>query len=685
MLDLRRLNDAQRQAVEHGEGPLLLLAGPGSGKTFTITNRILYLLEAGVPAEQLLVITFTKDAAISMQCRYQEAADVLRPVCFGTFHSVFYHILKSSQLIRGRKFLSEFQKRKILIPILKQYKNQTTQDALSNELSEDASKILAAVSFYKNVSDRGQAFEKVPPEWQKDFWKILDVYEKILAQQKAFDFDDMLCDCKMALAGRRELRKYWQSRFQHILIDEFQDINPVQYETVKLLTKSPYNIFAVGDDDQSIYGFRGSRPECLSRFVNELQAGKILLNINYRSEEKIVESSLAVINENQNRFRKELVSAKRSTEALKKETMKNRKGAMEPEEKEACLRILSFEDREEQYRYLARHLRDWHSIVENDPGQYGQCAVLFRTNTYMQGLAARLRREDIPYLMNEKPQSIYDHFIVKDIMAYLSLAQGEWSRESLLRVVNRPSRYISREAVAFSSSWEDLLSYYERASYDEWTTRSSNHRREILKNIYAFQRQLCNIKSLSPGLAVSYIRRATGYEAFLKERSAGNPDKWGEWQVLLEWLKTDGESYGNVWEWKNAQETYTRLLQEGGMQKSKNQRSKGPICLMTVHGAKGLEFDRVIIPDCNEGIFPHGRMPDPEAVEEERRIFYVAMTRAKKSLELLYLKGNGTRSRQASRFLSPLYGSSTSSSNSQLSRNSSKASATFSYSSSSSI
>ena len=280
MPDLRKLNDAQRQSVTYGEGPLLLLAGPGSGKTFTIINRILYLLETGVPAEQILVITFTKEAAISMQRRYRDSSDGLRPVCFGTFHSVFYHILKASHLIRGRNLLSGFQKRNILVPILKQFKNRDGQETALNELSEDASRLLAAFSFYKNVADRQQVLQKVPREWQKDFWKVLDLYEQALVKKKGFDFDDMLYDCKKALSGDQELRKYWQNRFRHILIDEFQDINPVQYETVKLLTKAPYNIFAVGDDDQSIYGFRGSRPECLRRLAEECQARRILLTIN---------------------------------------------------------------------------------------------------------------------------------------------------------------------------------------------------------------------------------------------------------------------------------------------------------------------------------------------------------------------------------------------------------------------
>lgn len=670
MPDLRRLNKAQREAVTWGEGPLLLLAGPGSGKTFTITNRILFLLEQGVPPERILVITFTREAASSMHRRFQKMSDKLYPVNFGTFHSVFYHILQESGRFRSLKLLSEFQKRNLIIPILKKY-NEQPGEAYAQTIGEDAAKVLAAISFYKNTGNSDKAVEKMPVYLRISFKEIFREYRETVQRAGAADFDDMLFECKKLLEDEKEVRSCWQSRFQHILIDEFQDINPIQYEVLKLLAAEPYNIFAVGDDDQSVYGFRGSRPDIMRQFTEEFRAGRLLLDINYRCGKKIIDASLAVISENQNRFSKLLKAAPR------------RAGSGEEQ-----VQIKSFLDREEENAYLVERLKEWREKHVDD-GEY--CAVLFRTNASMQETAARLKSAGIPYLMSEKIQSIYEHFIVKDIMAYLLLAAGEWKREYLLRIINKPSRYISREAVGNGRSIKEMKEYYENIFEDGRRISGAGipecmgRQKHILENLEKLQRQMRCLESLSPGTAVSYILKAVNYEGYLKTLAEGNAEKTEEWGELLEWLRADAARFPNVREWLEAQKAYTAGLERQPRAEAGENREK--IRLMTIHGAKGLEFHTVFIPDCNEKVFPHGSMPDSREVEEERRLFYVAMTRAKISLELLYLSGDRARPRLPSRFLNPLLYSSPSinSSNSQLSRYSSNASATFSYSSSSAI
>lgn len=769
-LDLTGLNEAQRGAVTHGEGPLLLLAGPGSGKTFTITNRILYLLENGAAPEQLLVITFTKEAALSMQRRFQESCGgKVYPVNFGTFHSCFYQILQKSGAVSAKRIISNSEKVKILIPVLKQfpernealsYNQVLRQEMLScnaiqrhneamqcpmgvkyseisryhtvfqhnegpryhtnpqnngasqhmargswDNLKDDAARLLSAISFYKNTLNYNAALPKLPPLWQPHFEAVMEAYGERVRQEGMIDFDDMLSGCRRLLQENPEAREYWQNRFSHILIDEFQDINPVQYSTVKLLARAPYNIFAVGDDDQAIYGFRGAEPDCLRRFAEEFSARRLLLDINYRSRSEIVGASLAVIGENKNRFEKKLRAAQDG-------------GAADPQ----GVSCLGFGDREEQYRYLLDALRHVSSPAESR-------AVLFRTNSYMQAFAARLNREGIPYEIRETAASIYEHFIVKDIMAYLEAACGGAGREHFLRIVNKPSRYVSREAVAeCGADIGRLKAYYERGDF------SPAHRAAALEGLASLERQLGCMGRLSLHLAVEFCLKAAGYERYLRETAAAREGQWQEWQEMLEWLKGDAAQYSCLKEWKAAQEAYGRALAQGAASRKRisarvgnaegtgragnakdpgstgkaaeagnagwsgNAREPGsaarantgmPVQLLTVHGAKGLEFDRVWIPDCNEKVYPHGSLPDAAAVEEERRIFYVAMTRAKKSLGLLYLTGTGERPRQPSRFLNPLAcyscSLSTSSSNSQPSRYSSKASATFSYSSSSSI
>lgn len=664
MPDLRKMNKAQREAVTWGEGPLLLLAGPGSGKTFTIVNRILYLLERGVSPEKILVITFTREAAASMQHRFRRMSDRFYPVNFGTFHSVFYHILKESDGFRHKNLISNSQKKKFLSSVLKQFYKKQGENIRQAE--DDVPKILSAISYYKNTDDLKRAMEKIPMSVQGGFREIFSEYCNVLEEESLMDFDDMLFACRKMLIENRKAAEYWKSRFSHILIDEFQDINPVQYDILKQLACKPYNVFAVGDDDQSIYGFRGSRPALMRRFEEDFHAERMLLDINYRCGRKIIDASLAVIGENRDRFVKVLREAPGRGE-------KPDSGAKTGGGK---VSFVSFPDREAENDYLKEKLNTWLKKHLKD-GE--RCAVLFRTNTCMQRTAAKLKKEGIPYLMKEKEQSIYEHFIVRDIMAYLLLAAGEWKREYLLRVINRPSRYISREAVGEGRSIREMKEYYKNSGCGKEICES------IIQNLEQLERQLNCMKGLSPGLSVHYILKAVGYESYLKTLTAGNREKAEEWYELLEWLKEDAAGYVNVREWGKMQELFADSQERAGSSYGKEKEEK--IRLMTVHAAKGLEFHTVFLPDCNERIYPHGNMPDSTCVEEERRLFYVAMTRAKENLELLYLTGDSGRSRLPSRFLNPLIYSSSSinSSNSQLSRYSSKASATFSYSSSSEI
>jgi len=707
---LGTMNEAQRQAVLHREGPLLLLAGPGSGKTFTITNRILYLLEQGVAPEAILVITFTKEAALSMQNRFQEmsCADSMKfyPVNFGTFHSVFYHILKESHVLKSNALLKASEKKNLLFPILKNYADpQQTEGGQEDnfyQLNEDVAQILSAISFYKNTMELARAGSKVPARWQPYFEAICRDYEHAVRKTCRIDFDDMLYGCMNLLREKAETRSYWQGRFRHILIDEFQDINPVQYEVVKLLAAEPYNLFAVGDDDQAIYGFRGSEPDCLRRFAADFRARQLLLDVNYRSTPEIVGASLAVIGENKNRFEKQLRAAgapespvvsfacpeihkeaeeMTASRGIGKEAetvaagngicrnaesiadgFRSRKGA---EAKPAwdgkdMVAIRAFKDSEEEYEYMLQSLKEQLRMK-------GSFAVLFRTNSYMQGFAARLRASDIPYEMREKVSSIYEHFIVADIMAYIQVAQGEGKREQMLRIMNRPSRYISREAVGKGNvDIGKMRKYYDLAPLPE------SQKTSVKNALYRLEKQLQSIRKLSPLPAVSYILKAVGYEQYLKGICGSRPEKWLEWKELLEWLKEDAARFAGYKEWLSFQEEYTKALERGerpesvpsetGLRTGRttedaaqvNMPERNAVQLMTVHGSKGLEFDKVWIPDCNERIFPHGRMPDEKSVEEERRIFYVAMTRARKSLELLYLTGTKERPRQPSRFLNPL-------------------------------
>ncbi|MBE5874624.1 MAG: ATP-dependent helicase [Lachnospiraceae bacterium] len=623
MLNLENLNDAQRKAVTYGVDPLLVLAGPGSGKTTVVIQRIFYLMEVlHVSPEKILVLTFTKDAALSMQKRFINQSEYSYPVTFGTFHSCFYHILKKSPGYKGITLITDVKKKELLYIVMKKYNLEIN--------SRDAEELLTAISYYKNTNNQEHSIKKVNSNWQAQFLDVFREYEILCKEENFMDFDDMVRECFCLLSENDRILEEWQERFPFILLDEFQDINPIQYKVIRLLAQNCGSVFAVGDDDQSIYSFRGASPSCIKKFQRDFAANTIILEQNYRSNQEIVNVSMAVIGQNKSRFQKKLYSAIKGGLGVR------------------CVKVMEVYTKELQYEMICKE------IVERCA--FDSSAVLFRTNLQMQRMAVWLDKKGIKYVMKEKTLSIYEHFVVKDIIAYLKLAKEGFKRSLYLQIINRPYRGIDRESVLESGS-------------------GIRGRGEL-----ELQEQLMKLKKCSLYLGVQYIRRAIGYEDYLRKKAGNRKELFMEWFEILDFISEDIKQYHELNEWIEALKERRQMRDEKGKENISLQ-------LMTVHGAKGLEFDYVYIPDCNEGIYPYGSMQEEAIIEEERRILYVAMTRAKKSLGLSYLGGNEKHPRLPSRFLNPILKdySSTISSNSQLSKYSSKASATFSYSSSSSI
>lgn len=621
MLNLENLNDAQRKAVTYGVDPLLVLAGPGSGKTTVVIQRIFYLMEVlHVSPEKILVLTFTKDAALSMQKRFITQSEYSYPVTFGTFHSCFYHILKKSPGYKDITLLTDTKKKELIKKVMSKYTPEKD--------NREAEELLAAISYYKNTNSKERSIDKVSARWQNLFLDVFREYEILRKAEQAMDFDDMVRECFCMLSENGRILKEWRERFSFILLDEFQDINPIQYNVIKLMAQKCGSVFAVGDDDQSIYSFRGASPSCIEEFQREFAANTILLEQNYRSNKEIVKVSLAVISQNKKRFQKKLYSALQ--------------GSLDAQ----GVKVMEADTKEVQYEMICKDI--FESYADDS------CAVLFRTNLQMQRMAVWLDKKGVKYEMKEKTQSIYEHFVVKDIMAYLKLAKEGFSRGLYLQIMNRPYRGIDREGVLESGSCKSGKAAME------------------------LEGQLNRLKQCSIYLGVQYIRRAIGYEDYLRKKAGNRKELLSEWLEILDFISEDIKQYRELNEWEEALKVRKH---------ERDEKENISLQLMTVHGAKGLEFDHVYIPDCNEGIYPYGNMQEEAVIEEERRVLYVAMTRAKKSLGLSYLGGSDKHPRLPSRFLNPILKdySSTISSNSQLSKYSSKASATFSYSSSSSI
>ena len=602
------LNAQQYAAATYKGGNLLLAAGPGSGKTHTMTARILFLIEEmNIDPSSILVITFTKDAAVSMQKRFAKTSDMVYPVAFGTFHSVFYHMITEYKRNDPPVLIFEKNKTQMAGSVIRKFIGNNYED----EHRTLVRSLTSAITYYKNTMDTEKASIQLPEEYRHLFGDMFGYYEAIRKKSGQMDFDDMVYDCRELMIKDRAFSSKWKKRFSSILIDEFQDINPIQYETVKLLSGKRTGVFAVGDDDQSIYGFRGAKPGILKKYVYEMNAETLHLDTNYRSDSKIVSASLAVIEESKDRIHKQLISSS---------------------EKEGKVNILGFDDRISEYENIA-------SSVSSSSD-----AVLFRTNLEMQGFASYLSSRGIPYIIREKTDSCFDHFILKGIISYMKLSCGYGDEEDLREVINKPQRFIGTECmIGCEGNIDKILS---RIS-DNPAMKNNVIK---IKNLKELKKDLNFMKSLSPSYAIGYLCKKTGYEKYIKSLTCAGDKKAEEYSLMLEKayeLASMADTFDEFFELKENYETDLKKA------KKKDSSGKG-VNLMTVHASKGLEFDRVWIPDSNEGIFPHGRMPDEKTTDEERRIYYVAMTRAISELNIFYVRATENTKYLPSRFLNPL-------------------------------
>lgn len=590
--------------------PVLFWQVPGSGKTTVITRRIQSLIELHhINPEEILVITFTKAASLEMDERFQKlCGNTYLPVTFGTFHAVFFHILQNAYHFTASNIITEKEKQTYLKIVL----NQLEQNELEDLTNEDVNSLL--LSEIGNVKNQGIAIRdyKTSLFGEDTFRKVYVEYQKILHQNRKIDFDDMLLLCYSLLQQNESVRTQWQRQYKYILIDEFQDINALQYAVIKQLALPENNLFVVGDDDQSIYGFRGSKPEIMQQFVQEFKAEKILLDTNYRSTVPILQASLKVINDNKNRFYKKMVSEKKSGDHV------------------VLYGFINKEAESENIIHLIEQYQNRNSIED--------IAIIYRTNAGAGYLTEKLVERKIPFLLKESFTSIYQHFIAKDICSYLEFSENG-KREAFYRIMNKPKRYLSREAVAETQvDFERITSYYREKPY-------------MRERIQKLQYDSSVIKTMNPYAAINYIRKGIGYEQYLEKLAGEKNIPMQEWRTLLDEIQERARPFSDLKEWLRHIEDYEQELKR---QKTASQATREAVSILTMHGSKGLEYPVVIIPDCNEGTIPHKKALLQEHLEEERRMFYVAMTRAKEKLFLFFVAGTKEEPRQPSRYLKNL-------------------------------
>lgn len=600
-------NPPQKEAIRHEKGPMLVLAGPGSGKTRVITARTGYLIEHyGISPEHILVITFTRAAAEEMKKRFAEAFGDYTGVTFGTFHSVFFRILRYAYRFGAGCIAAEDERTNWMRDIIRKLGLDMEDEG------EFISGIASEISVVKNEQIRLSDYHSLNCGDQV-FQKIYEEYDRTLRRENKIDFDDILVLCYELLSQRPDILKIWQAKYQYLLIDEFQDINRIQYEIVRMLAEPEHNIFAVGDDDQSIYRFRGAKPELMFQFLKDYQGAKqVLLSVNYRCQEQIVEAAGRLISHNKTRFPKEITA--------------NRKAG-------APVEIREFAHPGEENEAIVRKITEYHR--QGIP--YREMTVLFRTNLGPRLLLEKLMEYNIPFQMRDSIPNLYDHFIAKDILAYINLARGSRSRSDYLRIMNRPKRYISREALPGREvEFRQLLSYYKDK---DW----------MLERLLQMNYDLNMIKTMNPYGAIHYIRNGIGYQQFLKEYAQYRRMKPEELFDILDELAEGAKAYQTFDAWMEGIRQYGENLEAQRKSSGKNDGKR--VVLSTMHSAKGLEYRAVFLLDCNEGVVPHQKAAQPEELEEERRMFYVAMTRAKDYLHIYSVKERYEKNVSVSRFV----------------------------------
>lgn len=606
-------NKEQKEAIMHRDGPAMVLAGPGAGKTYVITNRVKALIdEYGVKPEQILVVTFSKAAAVEMKERFEMMTGGRRlPVRFGTFHSVFFQILRLAYHYEVKDIATLALKYRFLEETLNEtgYEVDDKKEFLS-DIEKEISRVKGEgieIDCYFSSACSAEIFQK-----------MYRGYQEKLQRHRCLDFDDMVVYTYQLLKEREDIRRRWQAQFRYLLIDEFQDINRLQYETVCMLAEPENNLFIVGDDDQSIYGFRGAKPGIMLSFPKRFPDTKqIVLGVNYRCSDEIMKAAERLIGKNNERYEKHIVA---------------NKGKEQPVHMKKC------ENLPDEAEKIVAQIQ----MYQKEGIAYQEMAVLFRTNMQMRLLAGKLMEHGVPFTMRENLPNLFDTWMAKDIMCYLQLALGNRSREKFLKIANRPVRYLSRTAFTESEVSFDKLRAYYAVKNQEW----------MEERIWNFEYDLKNLASLSPYAAIHFIRKGIGYDEFLKTYADERNVNADDWFDVLDEMQEMARDKKSIPEFLSFVENYGDTLEEIRQEQKKQQVKEEPgVSLMTMHASKGLEFPVVFVPTLNEDIVPYRKAVQEGNLEEERRMLYVAMTRAKTYLHLSFVKERFHKEAEPSPFL----------------------------------
>lgn len=594
-------------AIRHKDGAMIVLAGPGSGKTAVITNRTYNLIkEDKVLPSEILVITFTKAASIEMKERFEALInDQSVKVAFGTFHAIFFMILKHAYSFSSSNIISEELRYQYMREIISYYHLDYKDE---NEFIFD---LLSEISKVKN----GRI--KIENYYSKNcgediFRKIFKDYDSRLRRSKLIDYDDMLTYTYDLFVQRPDILTAWQNKYKYILIDEFQDINRIQYEIIKMMAKPRNNLFVVGDDDQSIYRFRGASPEIMLNFENDYpECKRVLLDTNYRCGKYIVETSLNLISHNKKRFDKEIIANKLSDIPVK---------------------YITFENRKDENLYIIKQIDE---LIKAGSG-FRDIAILFRTNMQARAILEQLMSYNLPFKTRDRIPNLYEHWIARDIMTYIRISHGSKLRQDFLQIMNKPKRYINRDSLCDPE-----------VAFDEWE-KMYDEQPWIAERIEKLEADIKMIAKMNPYAAINYIRKGIGYDDYLLEYAEYRQINKEDLFDVIDEIHFSAKGYKTFEEWNEHIDAYNLKMKKLAELKVNNPEA---ITLATLHSSKGLEFDTVFIIDANDGIMPYKKAVLEQDIEEERRLFYVGMTRAKNNLFICSVKSIHDKESSVSRFI----------------------------------
>lgn len=608
---LNNLNDKQREAAIHTEGPLLILAGAGSGKTSTMTHRIAYLIkEKGVSPYNILAVTFTNKAAGEMKERVFDLIGPAQGMWITTFHSACLRILRRhAELLNYDKQFAVYDPtdQKVIVRAIVKEMNLDDKKFTPNY-------VLSVISDCKEKNKSPGAYlgEHESNPIRKNLADIYSKYQAKLRHNNAMDFDDLLLNVVKLFEAHEDVLNDYRHQFRYIMVDEYQDTNYLQYRFVTLLAAEHRNICVVGDDDQCIYQWRGADIKNILDFEKDFKDAKVVkLEQNYRSHSNILEAANSVIKNNRGR--------------------KDKKLWTDSEDGEKVQFYSAYDDKEEA-RYVASEVERLHS----DGSSYKDIAILYRTNVQSRTFEESLSSYSIPYQVLGGTR-YYDRKEIKDMMAYLRLVQNPKDDLSLMRVINEPKRGIGPKNVekisAFATASKESM--FESLDYEDTIGMLPTKAQEPIRNMvrvikeYADEQENLKISDIYDGLMVK-----TGYLKALEDQNTVESE--GRIENLL-----DFKSVIYEYEMEDPNISLFEFMEKIALISDidNHDRTEDAVTLMTLHSAKGLEFPIVFMPGMEEGLFPGSRaMESPGGMEEERRLCYVGMTRAQRKLYLTAAK-----------------------------------------------